>query len=103
MKIVVICGKYSAKTFIGKCINIYKARKAAKRYWAKGYIVICPHSNSAFFDQCNTYEHFCNGYIEIIKRLQPDIIVMINNWHNSNGSQKEHRISRELGIAVIYE
>lgn len=46
--------------------NIQRARTVAKALWAKGYTVICPHSNSAFFDGCTKDSDFLEGYLQLL-------------------------------------
>ena len=49
-EVAYIAGPYRAKTPGQIYDNIAKARVVALAMWQKGYIVICPHMNSAFFD-----------------------------------------------------
>ena len=55
---IYIAGPYRASTKLGIIINILKARKVAKKYWALGYTVITPHCNSGLMDGCATDEVF---------------------------------------------
>ena len=100
MKLVYIAGPYTARTLIGKLINIYRARKVAKVLWAKGYSVICPHSNSAFMDKSAPVEQFYKGTLQMLKNC--DYIVMLKGWSKSKGSRAELKCAYDSGISVIY-
>ena len=99
MKIAYIAGPYRAKTKLGVLINIIRARKAAKKYWQKGYAVICPHSNSALFDSVVPDQHFLDGDIEILSKC--DVIVMIKGWQKSSGARNELSFALENRLTII--
>ncbi|HEY9060972.1 MAG TPA: DUF4406 domain-containing protein [Pseudobacteroides sp.] len=101
MKIAYIAGPYRAKTKLGIVLNIIRARKVAKKYWKKGYAVICPHSNSALFDGVVPDETFLDGDIEILNRC--DVIVAIEGWQRSEGTKNELRFARTNNIPIIYD
>jgi nucleoside 2-deoxyribosyltransferase len=100
VKLVYIAGPYSAKNFIGRLINIMRARKVAKILWSKGYAVICPHSNSALMDKYAPAENFYKGTLEMLKHC--DYIVMLKGWSKSKGSRAELKYAYDSGISVIY-
>lgn len=100
MKIAYIVGPYRAKTIFGRMLNVYRARKAAIEYWQKGYIVICPHTNSAHFDGKASDSVFLKGYLELVKRV--DVLVMLPKWLKSSGSIEEYRLGITLGKEIIY-
>jgi hypothetical protein len=90
MYTIYVAGPYSSnwKLFkkINILINIFKARKVAKKLWKCGYTVVCPHSNTAFFDNIS-YEIFIEGYINILKKC--DILIVLPNYKNSKGTIAE--------------
>ena len=101
MRVAYIAGPYRAKTSIGKLINIWKARKAAKKYWKMGYAVICPHSNSALFDGVVDELTFLNGDLEILKRCV-DVLVLLPKWEDSTGSVIEQQWAIKWGKEIHY-
>ena len=105
MRIAFISGPYRADTQSGIDKNIAKAAQYAKKYWRKGYSVICPHMNSAHFDNIVPDKSFLDGDLEFIKRMIPgyDVIVMIPDWEYSTGAQSERRLAQERDIEIIYE
>lgn len=100
MKVVYITGPYRTKNILKRIIYILRARKLALFYWRKGYAVICPHSNTAFFDDKAPKDTFLKGYLELVRRS--DILVMPPNWLFSPGSRKEHKLGAELKKEIIY-
>ena len=100
MKIVYIAGPYRTKSVLKRLYYIYKARKAAIEYWRKGFVVICPHSNSGFFDGTAPDELFLNGYLKLVECS--DVLVMLPGWLSSAGSRKEHKLVTQLRKKIIY-
>jgi hypothetical protein len=106
MRIAYIAGPYRSKYgIIGIALNIWKARQVAKKYWKKGFAVICPHSNSALFDGIVKDEVFLEGDREFIKRLNPkkDILVLMKDWRKSSGAIQEAFLANMIGINVVEE
>jgi hypothetical protein len=106
-KIVFISGPYSGTSkiwcinIVQRARNIYRARKAAKMFWRRGYAVICPHMNSAFFDKCAPYDIFINGYLDILERC--DIIFILKGWAKSSGAIKEIANAKIYNLEFMYE
>jgi hypothetical protein len=106
VKVIYIAGKYRAKTEWELIENIRHAELAARRLWAEGWSVICPHKNTAHFgglftDEQIDYETWINGDLELIRRS--DAIYMLNNWGTSNGAKRELELAKELGKEIYYE
>ncbi len=99
-RVLYISGPYRAKTLSGVYDNILTARRWAKYYWEKGYVVLCPHMNSAFMDGENTDAQFLEGDLRLLERT--DAIVMIPGWKNSVGAKAELEHAKNLGMKVIY-
>lgn len=101
MQIVFIAGPYRADTINDVVENIKIAETYAKKYWQKGYCVICPHKNTALFDGlCNDLT-WLEGAKELLKRS--DIIVFIPGWQNSKGSIAEYELAKTLNKQIIIE
>jgi hypothetical protein len=97
MKLVFISGKYRGDVDA----NIAHAKKAAIRLWQAGYVVLCPHLNSAHFDGLCPDEVWLAGDIEMLKRC--DIIFMLSNWRDSEGARNELEIATTLGMGIMFE
>ena len=101
MKIAYIAGPYRASTKLGIIRNILKARKIAKKYWALGYTVFCPHLNSALMDGCAPDEVFLKGDLEFLQYA--DVLVVIPGWERSTGTLAEIEFAKARGIPIRYE
>ena len=102
MKIAYIAGPYRSKWGLpGRILNILRARKVAKKYWKKGYAVVCPHMNSALMDGVVPDQSFLDGDIEILKHC--DVIVMMHSWRWSRGAVDEWEFAKSSNLQVIYD
>ncbi len=97
---IYIAGPYRASTKLGIIINILKARKVAKKYWALGYTVITPHSNSALMDGCATDEVFLRGGLDLLECAK--LMVVLKGWEKSQGTIAEIEYAKEHSIPIIY-
>lgn len=98
---IYIAGPYRASTKLGIIINILKARKVAKKYWALGYTVICPHTNSGLMDGCAPDEIFLRGGIELLKHA--DKMVVLPGWERSTGTLAEIEFAKIKGKPIVFE
>lgn len=90
---------YTAGPYRGDVLgNILQARKVAIELWEKGYTVICPHMNTAFFDfDCSVDNSvYLAGDLEILERC--DAIVMLPNWEQSDGARAELDFAQRMNI-----
>lgn len=102
MKVAYVAGPYRADTIHGVAQNIQKARNVALRLWKLGYAVICPHSNTAFFDVACPDSVWLEGNIEILKRC--DLVVLVDGWENSAGTRREVEVAAAYGIPIyVYQ
>ena len=100
-KIIMVSGKYRANSEYELEQNIRAAETASIKLWQSGWIVICPHLNSARMGGSCDDSVWLNGYIEILRRC--DAIFMLKKWHESEGAIKEHSEAIKLKIEVLYE
>ena len=101
MRLVYISGPYRAPTIWGMKQNIRRAEEYAIKWWSLGYAVICPHSNTNFFDGACKDSVWLEGDLEILSRC--DICVMIPGWQTSEGAKKERDFAGEKGLEIVYE
>jgi hypothetical protein len=96
--IVYVAGPYSAPTPQGVDANIQQARQAAIALWREGHVAICPHLNTAHFeDECPGLD-FVKGDLEILSRC--DALVMLPGWEQSKGARRELEFATERDIPV---
>lgn len=102
MKVVYISGKYRSQDGInGIYENIQAARAESIKWWKDGYAVICPHMNTAFMDGAADDSVWLKGDLEFVRRS--DIIVMLNDWEDSEGARAEHEEAIDCGLEIIYQ
>lgn len=102
-RIVYISGKYANGDTEkrGRPQAILLARAYAIDIWNLGAAVICPHSNSSYFEKDATInpEEFLNGYIAMLHGV--DAMFMLPNWKSSKGSKIEYKYAEEMGIPIF--
>lgn len=96
-----IAGPYRAGHGRTVLENIRAAEKVAIKYWRAGFAVICPHTNTAFFDGLAPDEVWLEGDLEFVKRS--DLIVMMENYRESSGALKELELAQKLGLKVAFD
>jgi len=103
VKVAYISGPYSAATEWGVLQNIRRAEAVALEYWRRGYAVICPHKNSAFFGGAAPPDVWLKGDLEILRRLRPgqDVVVMVPGWESSEGALEERAEAYRLGLDIV--
>lgn len=99
--ILYISGPYRSKTPYGILQNIRAAESVALKYWRLGYVIICPHKNTALFDGELPDHRWLDGDLEILGRC--DGIVMMQNWRESAGAEVEHGYAIEKQLKIIYD
>ena len=93
-KVVFLCGPY-----IGDIErNIEEAKAAAQQLWRAGYVVICPHTNTAHFDPELEDAYTC-GYLQLLRRC--DLVVVLPRWVASGGARGEVAVAITLEIPVL--
>ena len=106
MRVIYVAGKYKAPTEWELVQNIRHAEEVARRLWAEGWVVICPHMNTAHWgglleDPEEDHLLWLRGDLELVKRC--DAIYMLNNWDKSSGARSEHELALKLKKEIIYE
>lgn len=101
-KIIYISGAISKGDIVK---NMRIAKKYAIKFWNMGAAVICPHMNTAFFDQevtvTATYDDFIAGDLAIVSRV--DAIFALPNWRRSDGAIQEIQHAESLSIPILYK
>jgi nucleoside 2-deoxyribosyltransferase len=98
VKLIYIIGPFRAENTWLIEQNIRRAEEAALQLWQKGFAVICPHTNTRFFNGAAPDENFLEGDLEILKRC--DAALCVDGWMNSIGSCKERAFCNENKIAI---
>lgn len=100
--LIYVAGPYSASSEFTVAQNIEEAKQISARLWEKGHAVICPHMNTAFFEnEANvSYQQYMDGDFMMVRRC--DAMVMTPRWRDSKGAKMEHEYARSLGIPIYY-
>ena len=96
-----VSGPYSAPCREKQAENIEAAKAVAAKLWKAGHAVICPHANTAFFEEIEpgiTCDQYIQGDLEILERC--DGLVLLPNWYESKGSIIEHDHALRNGVPV---
>lgn len=83
--------------------NIAAARERSIRLWEEGHTVICPHMNSAHFeDVCENIsdEEWLQRCINLLARC--DAIALVEGWEKSVGTKLEVDYAKKYGIPIIF-
>jgi len=101
MEVVYIAGPLRAKNAWEQEQNIRRAEALALEAWRLGYAVICPHTNTRFFQGAADDAVWLRGDLEILRRC--DVVLMTPDWETSQGAVAEHAEALRLGLRVVYD
>lgn len=99
--VLYVAGPYRAKTLFGVFRNVYRARLWAQRLFDAGYVVLCPHSASAFMKGPD--RTWLMATLELMKRC--DGVALLPNWASSEGARQEQMtaVMANLPVAGVEE
>ncbi|PWK30896.1 DUF1937 family protein [Pseudomonas sp. OV226] len=99
--VIYVAGPYRAATRELIAENIAVARSVAVSTARLGWFPICPHTNTAHFDDDlpDQDQFFLDGTMALMERC--DAVVLINGWRYSAGTLGEVHRARELGIPIF--
>jgi len=100
-KLIMVCGPYRAESVWEITQNIIKARSIAAQLWSEGWDVFCPHANTAHFDGICEDDVWLNFTCRMLTYC--DAVYMMENWENSEGSQREYELASKLNKEIIYQ
>lgn len=99
-KIIYISGAYSSRWgVLGVLVNIWRARRVAKRIWEAGDYAICPHMNTALFPEDGI--PYIKGDCEMVKRC--DAIYLMRGFQKSPGAMIEYGAALITKKEIIFE
>src|SRR5436309_15845129 len=87
MKVVYVAGPFRGKSYWDQENNIRRAETLALDAWRLGCAVICPHTNTRFFDGAVPDSVWLDGDLELLKRC--DAVLMTPDWLKSTGASAE--------------
>jgi len=100
MKVVYVAGPYRGKNNWEIENNIRRAEEVALRIWRTGKAaVICPHTETRFFQGAAPDEIWLDGTLELLRRC--DAIFLLPGWLDSVGTRGERHEAIHRGLRVF--
>lgn len=101
MKVVYIAGPFRGQTPWETEQYARIAETAALFVWRLGFAVICPHTNTRYFDKAVPDHVLLEGCRELLSRC--DAVLMLPGWVNSVGATQERAEAISRGIPLCYD
>lgn len=99
MKVIYIAGPFRGPTHWIVENNIRRAEALALEVWRLGVAVICPHTNTRFFDGAADDSIWLEGDKELLRRS--DAMMLTPDWEKSSGARAERQVALDSGIPVF--
>jgi hypothetical protein len=103
VRLVYICGPYSASTPLEVERNIERARERARDVWRAGHLPVCPHLLTAGID--DSIEDNPQARRRLLRHLlrllgKCDEVWLVEGWSASEGSRMEVDFARFASIPI---
>lgn len=98
--LVYVAGPFRGASRWAEYQNIQKAEAVAWKVWEAGAVALCPHLNTAHFQNSLPDNVWLEGDIIMLERC--DVMIMVEGWEKSVGATEERRIAIERNIPVVY-
>jgi len=98
-----VVGPYRAATKHERDAHIRRARNLARKAWAAGLVVICPHTNTCRFDDLEPDipdRHYLDGYLAVVRRM--DYLLTVQGFENSQGTGDELKLGEKLDLPIYH-
>ena len=102
-RLIFLSGPYNARTEEAKSKNIWHAVRVACRLWELGFFVICPHTNSAHFDNFTDLDESVWLEGDFVMLSKCDAVFFLKGYETSPGSMEEYNLAQKLGKDIYYE
>lgn len=99
MIVVYIAGPFRGPNSWEIECNIRRAEELALSAWRAGFAVICPHTNTRFFQGAGPDAIWLEGDLEILRRC--DAVLLTTDWQRSSGARAEVECANSNGIPVF--
>lgn len=98
--LVYVAGPFRAPNYWQQEQNIRRAEEIALELWRQDCAVICPHSNTRFFQGAAPDEVWLEGDLVMVERC--DAVVLTPDWSKSEGARVEQAHAAAFGIPYFY-
>jgi len=100
MKVIYIAGPYRGENAWEREKNVRRAELLAFEVWRAGFVAICPHTNTRYFDGALPDHVWLDGDIAILKRC--DGVILTHDWERSSGAHAEVEVANSMCIPIFY-
>lgn len=80
--------------------NIRRAEVLALEVWRRGGAVICPHTNTRFYQGAAPDHVWLDGDLALLAKS--DAVLMTPDWRLSSGARTEHDFAVQHKIPIFY-
>ncbi len=96
MKVIYVAGPFRADTPWGIEQNIRAAEGIALQLWQKGFVAMCPHTMTRFYQDSAPDAVWIEGTLEMLRRC--DGMVLCPGWDKSSGTLGEIAEAKRLNM-----
>jgi nucleoside 2-deoxyribosyltransferase len=97
---VYVAGPFRGANYWEQELNIRRAEELAMKAWnLPGTAVLCPHTNTRFFQGAAPDEVWLDGDIELLRRC--DVVLLTEDWRRSSGARAEVEFALAMDIPVF--
>jgi nucleoside 2-deoxyribosyltransferase len=100
MKVIYTAGPFRGKDHFVIAENIRKAERLALAVWNLGAAALCPHANTAHFQDAAPDQVWLDGDLELLRRC--DAMITTDDWLRSTGAKAEVEYAHAHGIPVFH-
>jgi nucleoside 2-deoxyribosyltransferase len=100
MHVVYIAGPFRGKDHFVIAEHIRKAERLALAVWNLGAAALCPHANTAHFQDAAPDHVWLEGDLELLRRC--DALITTDDWMRSTGATAEVAFAQAQGIPVFH-
>lgn len=101
IKVGYLAGPFRGKSHWEIHENIRNAERLALEVWRLGAACMCPHSNTAHYQDELPDDVWLEGDFAMLQRC--DFVLMTPDWERSQGATMERKVALKHGIPVFYD
>jgi hypothetical protein len=101
MKVVYVAGPFRGPNAWEIEQNIRRAETLALEVWRLGAAVLCPHTNTRFFQGAADDAVWLDGDLELLARC--DAVMFTADWERSSGARAERDHALKLNIPTFHD
>jgi nucleoside 2-deoxyribosyltransferase len=98
-KVIYVAGPFRGPNHFVIAENIRNAERLALEVWKLGAAALCPHANTAHFQDAAPDWVWLDGDLEMLRRC--DGILVTPDWQRSAGAREEVAYATQRGIPVF--